>query len=118
MIILTLCQTHSELFGAQVRAVVLAHTTPTDSVRTVSGAAFYSLMETPVLKPLMYLAILFSPFVRLLTDELQWRLASSVPAPERFCQRGDMAGGGLPLRPAKQGFPGGSGTGDVGHDTL
>lgn len=67
MITLTLCRLYPSLLGKQVAGLVLTHTTPTNPVRTTSGAAFYSLIEKPVLMPLMYLTIALSPLVWLMS---------------------------------------------------
>ena len=45
---------------------MLTHTTYTNPVRTVKGAPFFTAIETPVLKPLMYLTIALSPLVWLM----------------------------------------------------
>ena len=52
--------------GSRVTGIVLTHTTPTNPVRTTSGAAFYTAIEKPVLMPLMYLTIALSPLVWLM----------------------------------------------------
>ena len=46
--------------------LVLTHTTPTNPVRTTSGAAFYTAIAKPVLVPLMYLTIALSPLMWLM----------------------------------------------------
>ena len=66
MITLTFCRLFPAALGSRVAGLVLTHTTPTDPVRTVSGAAFYTAIEKPVLVPLMYLTIALSPFVWLM----------------------------------------------------
>jgi pimeloyl-ACP methyl ester carboxylesterase len=66
MITLTLCGLYPELLGRRVAGLVLTHTTPTNPVRTTSGAAFLSAIEKPVLVPLMYLTIALSPLVWLM----------------------------------------------------
>lgn len=66
MIILTFCRLFPEALGARVAGLVLTHTTYTNPVRTTQGAAFYSAIEKPVLKPLMYLTIALSPLVWLM----------------------------------------------------
>lgn len=66
MIMLTFCRLFPKALGSRVLGLVLTHTTPTNPVRTTSGAAFYTAIETPVLKPLMYLTIALSPLVWLM----------------------------------------------------
>jgi hypothetical protein len=66
MITLTLCGLLPALLGGRVIGLVLTHTTPTNPVRTTSGAAFYTAIEKPVLMPLMYLTIALSPLVWLM----------------------------------------------------
>jgi alpha/beta hydrolase fold len=51
MITLTFCGLYPELLGRRVAGLVLTHTTPTNPVRTTSGAAFLSAIEKPVLVP-------------------------------------------------------------------
>ena len=63
MIILTFCRLFQVTLGERVVGLVLAHTTPTDPVKTTSGAALYVPLERPVLMPLMYLTIALSPIV-------------------------------------------------------
>jgi pimeloyl-ACP methyl ester carboxylesterase len=66
MIILTFCRLFPEALGNTVSGLVLTHTTPTDPVRTTSGAAFYTAIEKPVIVPLMHLTIALSPLVWLM----------------------------------------------------
>ena len=66
MITLTFCGMFASLLRSRVIGIVLTHTTPTNPVRTTSGAAFYTAIEKPVLMPLMYLTIALSPLVWLM----------------------------------------------------
>jgi pimeloyl-ACP methyl ester carboxylesterase len=66
MIILTFCRLFPEALGSRVAGLVLTHTTPTNPVRTTSGATFYTAIEKPVLVPLMYLTIALSPLLWLM----------------------------------------------------
>ncbi|MGB7793074.1 MAG: alpha/beta hydrolase [Terrimicrobiaceae bacterium] len=66
MITLTFCRLFPSALGSRVIGLVLTHTTPTNPVRTTSGAAFYTAIEKPVLMPLMYLTIALSPLVWLM----------------------------------------------------
>ncbi|WP_063768676.1 alpha/beta hydrolase [Verrucomicrobium sp. BvORR034] len=63
MINLTFCRLYPNSLGTKVMGIVLTHTTPTNPVRTTSGAALYTALETPVLRPLMYLTIAVSPLL-------------------------------------------------------
>ena len=54
------------MLRSRIMGIVLTHTTPTNPVRTTSGAAFYTAIEKPVLMPLMYLTIALSPLVWLM----------------------------------------------------
>ena len=66
MITLTFCRLFPGALGSRVNGLVLTHTTPTNPVRTTSGAAFFSAIEKPVLMPLMYLTIVLSPLLWLM----------------------------------------------------
>lgn len=66
MIVLTFCRLFPEELGRRVAGLVLNATTHTNPVRTVKGAAFFTAIETPILKPLMYLTIALSPLVWLM----------------------------------------------------
>jgi pimeloyl-ACP methyl ester carboxylesterase len=63
MIILTFCRLFPEAIGTRVNGIVLTHTTPTNPIRTTSGAAFLTAIEKPVLVPMMYLTIALSPLL-------------------------------------------------------
>ena len=66
MITLTFCRLFPDELGTRVSGLVLTNTTYTNPVRTVKGAPLFTALETPVLKPLMYLTIALSPLVRLM----------------------------------------------------
>jgi len=66
MITLTFCRLFPETLRKRVLGLVLTHTTPTNPVRTTSGAAFFTAIEKPVLVPLMYLTIALSPLIWLM----------------------------------------------------
>jgi pimeloyl-ACP methyl ester carboxylesterase len=66
MIVLTFCHLFPDELGHRVTGLVLNATTPTNPVRTVRGAPFFTAIETPILKPLMYLTIALSPLVWLM----------------------------------------------------
>lgn len=63
MIILTFCRLFPSALGSKVAGLVLTHTTPTNPVRTTSGASFLTAIEKPVLKPLMWVTIAVSPLL-------------------------------------------------------
>jgi pimeloyl-ACP methyl ester carboxylesterase len=66
MITLTFCGLFESVLRSRIIGIVLTHTTPTNPVRTTSGAAFYTAIEKPVLVPLMYFTIGLSPLVWLM----------------------------------------------------
>jgi pimeloyl-ACP methyl ester carboxylesterase len=66
MITLTFCGLFESVLRSRIIGIVLTHTTPTNPVRTTSGAAFYTAIEKPVLVPLMYFTIALSPLVWLM----------------------------------------------------
>lgn len=66
MIMLTFCRLFPEALGTRVAGLVLTHTTPTNPVRTTSGARLFTAIEKPILFPLMYLTIAVSPLVWLM----------------------------------------------------
>jgi pimeloyl-ACP methyl ester carboxylesterase len=66
MIVLTFCRLFPEDLRTRVAGLVLTATTYTNPVRTVKGASFLTAIETPILKPLMYLTIALSPLVWLM----------------------------------------------------
>lgn len=87
MITLTLCKLFPGELGKRVMGLVLTHTTPTNPVRTTSGAGFYSAIEKPVLVPLMHLTIALSPVVWVL-NWLSYRNGSA----HLSVMRGSFAG--------------------------
>jgi len=105
MITLTFCKLFPGQLGTKVAGLVLTHTTPLNPVRTTKGAALYSAIETPVLKPLMYLTIMLSPLVWLMTW-LSYRNGSAHLSAKRQSFAGtetweeiDFAAGFQPLGP-------------------
>lgn len=66
MTVLTFCRLFPEAVATRVQALVLTHTTPTNPVRTTSGASVLTAIQNPVLVPLMHLTIALSPIVRVL----------------------------------------------------
>jgi pimeloyl-ACP methyl ester carboxylesterase len=61
MITLTFCRLFPNALGTRVNGLVLTHTTPTNPIRTTSGAGFFTAIEKPVLVPMLYLTIALSP---------------------------------------------------------
>jgi pimeloyl-ACP methyl ester carboxylesterase len=61
MITLTFCRLFPAALGSRVSGLILTNTTPTDPVKTTSGGSLCTPLETPLLKPLMYLTIALSP---------------------------------------------------------
>lgn len=49
-----------------VRGLVQVHTTFTNPVRTMKGSRFYTAIEKPVLRPLLYASIVLSPLAKLM----------------------------------------------------
>ena len=67
MIALTYCTTFPEKVGHEVAGLVLIDTTPSSPVRATSFARLLGAIEKPVLVPLLYLTIWFSPLVKLMS---------------------------------------------------
>jgi pimeloyl-ACP methyl ester carboxylesterase len=63
MILLTLCRLFPEALGARVCGLVLVHTTYTNPVRTTARCRLYTVLQKPVLEPLLHLTIALSPLV-------------------------------------------------------
>ena len=82
MITLTFCRLFPEALGSRVNGLVLTHTTPTNPVRTTSGAAFLTVIQKPVLVPMMYLTIALSPLFWLM-NWLSYRNGSAHLANKR-----------------------------------
>ncbi len=61
MILLTFCRAYREVLRARVAGLVLVHTTYKDPVKTTSGASIYTLLEKPVLIPMMWVMIALWP---------------------------------------------------------
>jgi hypothetical protein len=57
MIILTYCKLFPAALGTRVRALVLAHGTYTNPVRTTSMAGLYTALQKPILEPLCALVV-------------------------------------------------------------
>lgn len=63
MILMTYCRLFPEVVGRQVTGLVVADSTYMNPVRTTQFAMLYTLLEKPVIVPLLYLTIWFSPVV-------------------------------------------------------
>lgn len=87
VIILTYCKTLHANLGSRVSRLVLAQSTYTNPVKTISSAWLYTLLQKPVLEPLCYLMIWFSPLVWL----LNWLSVLNGSA-HRSCERESSAG--------------------------
>lgn len=76
MILLTFCRLFHKELATRIAGLVLTSTTYTNPVRTVKGAPFFTAIETPIIKPLMYLTIALSPLVWLM-NWMSYRNGSS-----------------------------------------
>jgi pimeloyl-ACP methyl ester carboxylesterase len=66
MILLTLCRLFPDTLRRRVCGMVLAHTTYTNPVRTTAKRRLYTVLQKPVLEPLLHLTIWLSPVLWLL----------------------------------------------------
>lgn len=66
MITQTYCKLFPEKVSQQVAGIVLGQTTYKNPVETTSMAAFYGMIQKPILEPLCYLMIVAAPIVWLL----------------------------------------------------
>ena len=66
MTTLTFCRLFPEALGTRVAGLVLVHTTYTNPVRTTTLARLNTLLERPVLVPLLHLMIWLSPLIRVM----------------------------------------------------
>lgn len=65
MTTLNFCKLFPDALRTRVAGLILVHTTYTNPVRTAKGAAIYTVLERPLLVPLLYLTIALSPILRL-----------------------------------------------------
>lgn len=63
MITLNFCKLFPQLLGNKVTGLILVNTTYTDPVHTTTARGFLTAIETPILKPLLYILIGLSPLV-------------------------------------------------------
>jgi pimeloyl-ACP methyl ester carboxylesterase len=63
MITLTFCRLFPKALGTRVRAIALVQTTYTNPVRTTNMADLLTVLERPVIVPLLHLAIWLSPLL-------------------------------------------------------
>lgn len=66
MSILTFCRLFPEHLRQNVAGLILVDTTYTNPVKTAIFSKFLRIIQKPLLEPLLYLAILLSPFVSLM----------------------------------------------------
>lgn len=66
MILLTYCKLFPEKLGRQVQALVVAHSTYTNPVKTTQYAGLMEAIQKPVLEPLAHLMVWLAPVVRAL----------------------------------------------------
>jgi pimeloyl-ACP methyl ester carboxylesterase len=66
MITLTFCQLFRAALGTRVAGLVLVHTTYTNPVRTTKLAGLTTMLERPVIVPLLHLTIWLAPLVWLM----------------------------------------------------
>jgi pimeloyl-ACP methyl ester carboxylesterase len=67
MVILQLCRQDSEFVRANVAGIVLAHTTYTNPLRTMSMSKLWTALQKPVIEPLCYITIVLSPLLWVLS---------------------------------------------------
>ena len=72
MIVLTFCRLYGATLRDHAAGLVLVHTTYKDPVRTTKGATIYTLLEKPVLVPMMYVTIGLYPIFWALTWLSYW----------------------------------------------
>jgi pimeloyl-ACP methyl ester carboxylesterase len=67
MMILTLWRLHPEFFEEKVNGIVFIDTTYTWPLNTVMGGGLLKLLRWPLIEPLLWLTIVLSPIVRLMS---------------------------------------------------
>jgi pimeloyl-ACP methyl ester carboxylesterase len=72
MIMLTFCRLYPELLGRAVTRMVIVHSTFTNPLRTMKYAPLMSALQKPLIEPLLYLQIAFSPLVRVMNWLSYW----------------------------------------------
>ena len=63
MILLTYCRLFRDTLQSKIAGLALVHTTYKDPIQTTKGAALYSILEKPVIIPMMYVTIGLYPLV-------------------------------------------------------
>jgi pimeloyl-ACP methyl ester carboxylesterase len=63
MTTLTLCRLFPELLGTRISGIVLVHTTYRNPLRTMPMSGLWTVLEKPVVVPLLYLQIWLSPLI-------------------------------------------------------
>jgi len=72
MIMLTFSRLFPELLGPAVSRMVIVHSTFTNPLRTMRFAALISMLQKPIVEPLLYLQIALSPLVRVMNWLSYW----------------------------------------------
>lgn len=72
MIMLTFSRLFPELLGPSVSRMVIVHSTFTNPLRTVRLAGLMTLLQKPLVEPLLYLQIALSPLVRVMNWLSYW----------------------------------------------
>ena len=72
MILLTFARLYRDTLRTQVAGLALVNTTYKDPIRTTQGAALYSILEKPLLVPMMYVTIALYPLFWALTWLSYW----------------------------------------------
>jgi pimeloyl-ACP methyl ester carboxylesterase len=72
MITLNFCKRFPEALRTQVSGLLLAHTTYTNPIRTTRMAGLYTLLEKPLIVPLLHLTIALWPLVWIMTWLSYW----------------------------------------------
>ena len=72
MIFMTFARLFPELVTTRVAAVVIAHSTYVNPLRTTSGASIYTLLQKPLIEPLLHLTIWLSPLVWIMNWLSYW----------------------------------------------
>jgi pimeloyl-ACP methyl ester carboxylesterase len=76
MIMLTFSRLYPELLGPSVSRMVIVHSTFTNPLRTMRFAALITMLQKPLIEPLLYLQIALSPLVRVMNWLSYWNGSS------------------------------------------
>ena len=94
MITLTYCRLFPASLGPRVRGIVLANSTYTNPVKTMSNPGLYSALQKPLLEPLCHLMVWLSPLVWLM-DVLSYINGSAHSSTEKASFSGHESRGQL-----------------------